>query len=38
MNLEVREDTYLIMKNGEITHEFERNAELTDANIIGYMI
>ena len=31
-------DRIFIMKNGEITHEFERNAELTDANIIGYMI
>lgn len=31
-------DRIFIMKDGEITHEFERNAELTDANIIGYMI
>jgi ribose transport system ATP-binding protein len=31
-------DRILIMKDGEVTHEFARSAELTDADIIGYMI
>ena len=31
-------DRLLIMKNGNITKEFLRNAELTDADIIGYMV
>ena len=31
-------DRILIMKNGEITKEFERSAELSDADIIQYMI
>ena len=31
-------DRLLIMKDGSITHEFERSATLTDADVIGYMI
>ncbi|MCM1064489.1 MAG: sugar ABC transporter ATP-binding protein [Eubacterium sp.] len=31
-------DRILIMKNGEITKEFERSAELSDADIIEFMI
>ena len=31
-------DRLLIMKDGRITKEFLRNAELTDADIIGYMV
>ncbi len=31
-------DRMLIMKDGEIKKEFTRSAELTDADIIGYMI
>lgn len=31
-------DRMLIMKDGEITHEFMRSASLTDADVIGYMI
>lgn len=31
-------DRILIMKDGEIRKEFARSAELTDADIIGYMI
>ena len=31
-------DRLIIMKDGEITREFERSAELSDADVIGYMI
>jgi ribose transport system ATP-binding protein len=31
-------DRILIMKDGEVTHEFARSEKLTDADIIGYMI
>jgi ribose transport system ATP-binding protein len=31
-------DRILIMKDGEITKEFTRSAELSDADIIKYMI
>jgi ribose transport system ATP-binding protein len=31
-------DRILIMKDGEITKEFERSKELSDADIIQYMI
>jgi ribose transport system ATP-binding protein len=31
-------DRILIMKDGEITKEFKRSAELSDADIIKYMI
>lgn len=31
-------DRLLIMKEGKITGEFTRNKDLTDADVIGYMI
>ena len=31
-------DRLLIMKDGRVTKEFFRNAELSDADIIGYMV
>ena len=31
-------DRIIIMKDGEITKEFERSADLSDAEIIQYMI
>lgn len=31
-------DRILIMKDGQISHEFMRSENLTDADVIGYMI
>ena len=31
-------DRILIMKDGQISHEFMRSKDLTDADVIGYMI
>lgn len=31
-------DRLMILKDGQVSHIFERSADLTDAQIIGYMI